>query len=255
MPTDRIVLPKIDENGPIDYLDEDPEIPTQRYCVISFLSPEKVIKHKDQFFFEKFVRFIDHDWKIKGIESLMAFLAKKYSLKVEDLMKDGTEFAKVRSAEMKETDIFEQYNVFLLKHEKSLQEEYDNLVEFRTNTRGVKVRRAFANAEEAQTFAKVCQRRYPKDSIYVGKVGAWLPWDPSEHMIQDVQYANDQLNELMRKYQENESNRELFFAEERENAMKSQKEENEKRRKASAMQKALEDSSAPTHPTEGVIRE
>ena len=34
-------LPKADENGPIDYLDEDPEIPTQKYCVVSFISPEK----------------------------------------------------------------------------------------------------------------------------------------------------------------------------------------------------------------------
>lgn len=252
---ERVILPKLDENVPIDYLEEDPEIPNQRYCIISFLSPEKVIKHKDQWMFEKFVRFMDLEWKVKGIESLMAFLAKKYDLKIEDVMKDGTDFAKVRSEEMKQTDIFEMYNVFLLKNEKSLQEQYDSEVDFRSNVRGVKVRRSFASAEEAQTFAKVCQRRYPKDSIYVGKVGAWLPWDPSEHIMPDVQYANDQLNELMRKYQENETNRELLFAEERENAMKAQKEENEKRRKENALQKTLEDASKPTHPSEGVIRE
>jgi hypothetical protein len=29
-----------------DYLDEDPEIPNQRYCIISFLGPEKVIQEK-----------------------------------------------------------------------------------------------------------------------------------------------------------------------------------------------------------------
>ena len=36
----RTELPKRDESGPIDYLDEDPEIPTQKYCIVYFLSPE-----------------------------------------------------------------------------------------------------------------------------------------------------------------------------------------------------------------------
>jgi hypothetical protein len=45
-------LPKKDElNVVIDYLDEDPEVPTQKYCVVSFLSPEKIIKQKQQFMF------------------------------------------------------------------------------------------------------------------------------------------------------------------------------------------------------------
>jgi Skp family chaperone for outer membrane proteins len=128
-------------------------------------------------------------------------------------------------------------------------------VEFRTNVRGVKVRRAFATVEEAQMFSKVLQRRYPKDNLYIGKVGAWLPWDPSEHLMPEVEYAEKELNELMRKYKENESNKEMFFAEQREEAIKAQKEENEKRRKANAEEKALEDASKAVHPTEGVMRE
>jgi hypothetical protein len=43
-------LPIRDEmNAVIDYLDEDPEIPTQKYCIVSFLSPEKVIQDKKSF--------------------------------------------------------------------------------------------------------------------------------------------------------------------------------------------------------------
>ena len=70
----RTELPKRDESGPIDYLDEDPEVPTQRYCIVSFLSPEKVVKNKEEFYFEKFVEWMDYEWKIKGLESLMAFM-------------------------------------------------------------------------------------------------------------------------------------------------------------------------------------
>ena len=251
----RTELPKRDENGPVDYLDEDPEIPTQKYCIVSFLSPEKVVKNKEEFYFEKFVEWMDYEWKIKGLENFMAFLSKKYSLKIDDLLKDANDFVSVRKEEVKKTDIREQYEIFLLKNEKDLQEMYDNKVEFRTNIRGVKVRRAFPTVEEAQVFSKVLQRRYPKDNLYIGKVGAWLPWDPSEHLMPEVEYAEKELNELMRKYKENEANKEMFFAEQREESIKAQKEENERRKKANAEEKALEDASKAVHPSEGAHRD
>ena len=258
----RTELPKMDESGPIDYLDEDPEIPTQKYCVVSFISPEKIIKQKQEFMFEKFVAWMDYEWKVKGLENFMAFLSKKYSVKIDDLLKDAQEYVNVRKEEVKQTDIHEQYQTFLLKNEKELQEMFDNQVEFRTNIRGVKVRRAFATVEETQMFAKVLQRRYPTDNLYIGKVGAWLPWDPSEHLMPEVEYAEKELNELMRKYKENESNKEMFFAEQREESIKKQKEENERRKKANAEEKALEDAkkmledaSVSVHPSEGAHRE
>lgn len=261
----RTELPKFEDDGrPVDFLDEDPEIPTQKYCVVSFISPEKVIKQKQEFFFEKFVAWMDYEWKIKGLENFMAFLSKKYSVKIDDLLKDANDYVNVRKEEVKKTDIHEQYQIFLLKNEKDLQEMYDNKVEFRTNMRGVKVRRAFATVEETQMFAKVLQRRYPKDNLYIGKVGAWLPWDPSEHLMPEVEYAEKELNELMRKYKENESNKEMFFAEQREESVRKQKEENEQRKKKNALEAAeekktledgLADASKPIHPSEGALRD
>jgi len=253
----REELPKVDENGPVDYLDEDPEVPTQRYCIISFLSPEKVIKQRSEFFNEKFVEWLDYEWKIKGMEQYNSFLAKKYGLKVEDLFNDLQNFTKVHSAEIKKTDIHEQYQVFLLKHEKELDSQFTEKVDFRTNVRGVKVRRVFSELAECQMFAKVMQRRYPRDNLYVGKVGCWLPWDPSEHVMPEVEYAEQELNELMRKYKENEANREIFFEEEKAEKIKNQRIENEMRKS-----KALEDSKAlenaletAVHPAEGGIRD
>jgi hypothetical protein len=249
-------LPKHEENGSIvDYLDEDPEIPTQKYCIVSFLSPEKIVKQKQEFMFEEFVKFMDYDWKVKGLEHFMVFLAKKYNLKVEELIADATEFGKVREKEIRETDVPEQWQVFLLKHEKELQEKFDNSVEFKTNVRGVKLRRVFSTVEEAQVMAKVFQRKYPKDNLFIGKVGAWLPWDPSEHLMPEVEYAEKELNELMRRYKENEANKEMFFAEEREAKIKAQKEENERRRRQASSAAALEDASSAVHPAEGALRE
>jgi len=82
----------------------------------------------------------------------------------------------------------------------------------------------------------------------------------------EVEYAERELNELMRKYKENEVNKEMFFAEQRDESIKKQKDENERRRRQNALEAAAEsgqsnaaaqltDLSVPTHPTEGVIRE
>ena len=259
----RQELPKVEDNGtPIDYLEEDAEIPNQRYCILSFLSPEKVIKSRENFMNEKFVEFLEYDWKVKGMEHFVAFLSKKYSVKIDDLFKDLEEFTKVHNAEIKKTDILEQYQVFLLKNEKELDAEFNEKVSFRTNVRGVKLRRVFANLEEAQTFAKVLQRRCPNDNLYVGKVGMRLPWDPSDHMMPEVEYAEKELNELMRKYKENEVNKEIFFEEEKAEKIKAQKEENEKRRKQALADtgqtdlKQLADTlNTPIHPSEGAVRD
>ena len=270
----KVTLPTRDEDGVVDYLDEDPELPNQRYCIVSFLSPEKVIAQKNDFYFKKFIQWMDYDWKVKGVEHFVAYLSKKYSINIDDIMKDFREFEKTHKDEIKKTDVPEQYQVFLLKHETELQEMYDRENNFQCNIRGVKVRRSFPSYEEAQLWCKVLQRKYPKDNLMIGRVGCWLPWEPSEHLMENVEYANTQLNEIMRKYKENEANRELFFAEERESSIKAQKEENARKRLANAagegsaasildapasaretLSQVLAAASAPAHPAEGAMRD
>jgi hypothetical protein len=46
-----------------DFLTEDPEIPSQRFVLLSFLSPEKVLARKDLFFFEEFLKNYEVEWK------------------------------------------------------------------------------------------------------------------------------------------------------------------------------------------------
>ena len=257
----RVTLPTHEETGEaIDYLEEDPELPNQRYVVVSFISPEKVIRQKDNFFFEKFLQWSDYDWQVKGIETFGAFLSKKYNIPIDDIMRDVREHERVHKEQLKASDVPEQYQVFLLKHEKELQAAFDKEVNFTCNTRGVKVRRSFPSYEEAQLWCKVLQRKYPKDNIVIGRMGCWLPWDPSEHMMENVEYANQQLNEIMRRYKENEASRELFFAEEREESIRKQKAENAAKRAGGAAGGAAESASsvmaAPSvHPAEGALRD
>jgi glutamyl-tRNA reductase len=86
-------------------------------------------------------------------------------------------------------------------------------------------------------------------------------------MMPEVEYAEKELNELMRKYKENEVNRDIFFEEEKAQKIEAQRKENAERRR-----KNLEDSSqersatlsiadltkqfdTPLHPSEGAIRD
>ena len=41
----------------VDLLDEDKAIAGQKFVCVSFVSPEKVLKQKDMFFFQEFVQF------------------------------------------------------------------------------------------------------------------------------------------------------------------------------------------------------
>jgi hypothetical protein len=252
----RETLPKEEDGQVVDYLEEDPEIPTQRYAIISFISPEKVIKQKQEFYYERFLTWLDYDWKVSGMEGFMAFLAKKYTWKVDDLMNDMVEFTKVHNAEVAKTDIQEKYQIFLMKNEKDLDTEFTEKVEFQTNVRGVKLRRVFPSLEEAQMYTKVLQRKYPRDNLYVGKVGCWLPWDPSENVMPEVEYAEKELNEMMRKYKENEVNKDIFFDERKQEKIEDQKRENAERRKKAAEEAAAQTLEYPAvHPAEGAIRE
>ena len=85
MSTKKVELPKVDDDGVVDYLDEDPELPNQRYVIVSFLSPEKVIERKQEYFFQKFIQWMDYDWKVKGLEHFADYISKKYSLKIDDI--------------------------------------------------------------------------------------------------------------------------------------------------------------------------
>jgi hypothetical protein len=53
------------------FLEPDDEIRGQKFICLSFLSPEKVLKNKDMFFFSKFLNFYALDYKVKATESFV----------------------------------------------------------------------------------------------------------------------------------------------------------------------------------------
>jgi hypothetical protein len=222
-----------------DFLDEDTEIPGQRYVLLSFLSPEKVLDKKELFFFEKFLQIYEIDWKVKNLEKYMVDLVKnvnseleqhvvelekndqfdaaticrKNYLKVDDVMSNYTAFIQKNRSEVTRTKIVEAYDDFMYANKKKLEDEFYSSNNFQTSMRGVKVRGVFGNTKEAELKAKKLQGKDKYHNIFLGEVGKWTPWDPNPHEVQDQEYSNDQLNTLMSKYKENEDSREKFFEE------------------------------------------
>jgi hypothetical protein len=231
-----------DKNSPTvveDFLDEDNEIPGQKYVLLSFISPEKVLEKKELFFFQKYLQNYEVEWKVKNLEKYMvdvcknindqlddrinelekndqfdqAAICRKNRVRVDDLISEYTQFVQKSRADINKTKLAESYDDFMYANKTKLEDEFYAMNEFRTSIRGVKVRGTYGNPKEAELKAKKLQNKDKYHNIFLAEVGKWTPWDPQPHEIADQDYNNDQLNNLMRKYKENEDNREKFFDE------------------------------------------
>jgi hypothetical protein len=221
------------------FLTEDPEIPSQKIVLVSFLSPEKILANKDVYMFKNFIKDYPISWRTTRLEawlaqqvsdvntkleSLAGTLEKQdlsgaavdvrsHLLRVDRLVENFQEFVRKSQSEIKETDIQEAYEDFSFKNGPALEDEFYRLNDFHTTIRGIKVRGVFASEAEAAARGKRLQKADPYVHIYQGAVGKWMAWDPDPNRIHTSEYANDQLNTLMQKYRENEESRETFYNE------------------------------------------
>ena len=58
-----------------DFLTEDKPISGQKYVCMSFLTPEKILKQKQNFFFEEFLKYYDFETSIKKFTQFINFLS------------------------------------------------------------------------------------------------------------------------------------------------------------------------------------
>jgi len=229
-----------------DFLEEDQEIPGQKYVLLSFLSPEKVLANKDSYMFSQFVKDYEIQYKTKKLEGFLvdtvkdinaklekeavnfekadlsgaAALCRSSQLKVEDTLAELEGYVRKNLKEVNATKIKEDYDDFMFKNQTKLEDEYYAKNNFRTTVRGLKVRGVYGHQQEAVARSKKLQRADPIHNIFVGEIGKWLPWDPNPNAVAEQEYAEDQLNTLMKKYKENEENREEFYKNQRKQGKK-----------------------------------
>jgi hypothetical protein len=242
-----------------DFLEEDPEIRSQKFVLLSFLSPENVLEKKDEFFFGEFVKQYEIDYKIRNLETFLvsvvrginykltkeadkmdasgvdlsgaaltalndaAALCRKSRLNIGGILETYSGYVKENDKEIRKTSIKEAYDDFLFKNQNKLEEEFFAKNEFRTSIRGLKVRGVTGTHGEAVAMSKKLQRSDTIHNIFLGEVGKWLPWDPKPHQVQEQEYAEDQLNTLMKRYKDNEDARDKFVSEQRQELSKGAK--------------------------------
>lgn len=181
----------------VDMLDEDKEMSTQKYCCISFVSPEKIIKQKNMYFFEKFLKFYEFNTAIKKYHNFLNYISYKYDFNLEELMSEFSTFIEEEKKELLNTTVEDEYETFLESQGDKVQTDFDKLYEFQTNTRGIKIRGSFPTLEEAQLRAKLLREKDPNHDIYVGEVGKWMPFNPDAYKTGKVEYIEDELNSIM----------------------------------------------------------
>jgi hypothetical protein len=190
---------KTGQNNPkyVDALTEDKPLNGQNFVCLSFLSPEKILQQKEQFFFQEFIQSYDKETSIKRFSDFLGFVSYKYNLKIESLTDDLNEFLKEESSEIFKTSLADDYKSFLDRNEDKLQEEFDQNNNFQTSVRGIKIRGSFEELEEAKLRAELLRESDPYNQIYVGEVGKWMPWEPEYYKTGQVEYLEPELNTLM----------------------------------------------------------
>lgn len=234
-----------------EFLEADKEIPGQKFVCLSFISPENVLANKDVYNFNAFVNDYEVQYKIKatedflmkelrrvtdalsaaedkllGVSNKLADVSGALATEVSGVM-DGFKAIRIDTArdvnvalqnhvkenmrDFKDTKIQEDFETFMFKNRKRLEDEFFAKNSFRTTVRGLKVRGTYDTYEEAAHRAKTLQKLDPSFNVYVGQVGFWLPWDPVPSDVQNQEYAEDQLNSLMKNYKDNEAKKDEFF--------------------------------------------
>jgi hypothetical protein len=198
-----------------DYLEVDKPIPGQNYACMSFVSPDKILKDKELFLFNKFMNQRCGEWE-KKIDEITKDSSDELRTKIK------TELCDVLTTELKFTlDQFKgKYEDFKYKYGEELDKSFTRIAGAQTSVRGVKIRGVYDSYQDAERRAKDLQRRDRSFHVFVGQVGYWLPWDPDADKIEDEEYLEDGLNTLMKEYRKNEVSRDIFYEEQKREKMK-----------------------------------
>jgi hypothetical protein len=215
----------------VDLLDEDQSLAGQKFVCLSFLSPEKILKQKEQFYFEQFMKQYDLFKSLEKFTQFLSFVSYKYKLPFDKLQSDLEEFAKLEKDNIFNISLDAEYKTYIDHNEERLEQLFNKDNKFQTSTRGLKVRGCFPSQEEAEMRCKVLRELDPNHDILVGPVGVWLPWHPEAYKTGKVEYLESELNELMNEKQKNEKAAKTEFDKRIKEARKQAIEENIKKAK------------------------
>lgn len=193
-----------------DFLDEDKPIKGQNYCLVSFLSPEDILKEKEVYYFSKFI-----DKFGKDMDTLLTGIEAKYP--------DAKELIKtIRSNHdyiFNSADLDSQYKFFKNNNSGDIERDFHAENNFKTSMRGIKIRGVFDTIDEAKNRSEFIKRYDSKFDIYICQVGCWCPWSPNPNDLTEQEFSETQLNTLMKQYKQNMDSKDELFEQRKANLM------------------------------------
>jgi len=195
----------------VDLLEEDKAIAGQKFVCVSFCSPEEILKKRELFYFEEFLKKWELNKSMEKFVQFLNFVSFKYNVSFDDLSNDLKDFVKEEREIISKTSFEDEFKTYLDNNEEELQKQFDIAHNFQTSTRGIKIRGSYPTQEEAELRAKMLREIDDKHNIFVGPVGMWMPWDPEAYKTGRVEYLEEELNQLMSEKQKNESNAKTAF--------------------------------------------
>jgi len=196
----------------VDLLEEDKPIANQKFTCISFVSPEKIIKQKELFYFEEFLKKWDFNKSMEKFVQFLNYVSYKYHLSFDNLSNDFKDFVKEEKSNLVAASSLEDdYKTFLDNNEEELDKLFGINHNFQTSTRGIKIRGVYPTVEEAEIRCKMLREVDPNHDVFVGPVGLWMPWDPEAYKTGRVEYMEEELNQLMHEKKKNEANAQQSF--------------------------------------------
>jgi hypothetical protein len=202
---------KKDDPKYIDLLDEDLPLAGQKFACLSFVSPEKLLIQKEQYFFNQFLNQYDLYKSMEKFTQFLNFVSYKYQVDFDKLTKDLKEFSETERDHLFTTSLYDEYKTYVDKHEDDLENKFKEAHTFQTSTRGLKVRGCFPTQQEAELRCKMLREMDPNHDILVGPVGVWMPWDPEAYKTGRTEYLEEELNQLMNEKQKNEKQAKVEF--------------------------------------------
>ena len=190
----------------VDLLEEDKPLAGQKFVCISFVSPEKILKQKELYFFETFLNKWEFSKSMEKFVQFLNFLSYKYKLTFNDIMNDFKEFNNEEKENLiKASSLEDDYKTFIDQNEEELENSFNVKYNFQTSTRGLKIRGVYPTQEEAELRCKILREIDPNHDVFVGPVGLWMPWDPEAYKTGRVEYMEEELNQLMAEKNKNDS--------------------------------------------------
>ena len=139
----------------VDLLEEDKPIAGQKFVCVPFCSPDKILKEKQIFFFEEFLKKWDFNKSMEKFVQFLNFVSFKYNISFDDVSNDFKDFVKEERDSLVKSSMDDEFKTYTDNNEDELQKQFDVAHNFQTNTRGLKIRGSYPTQEEAELRCKM----------------------------------------------------------------------------------------------------